>query len=156
MLVTSTLKGTTRAGFGILFLLACSVASGFDFPLENARYILPENAADALAGRWKLVAAYDTEFPDFVRNPGPDEVAWADFRSDRSGTDATVPEQHLEFTWEVVEENLELWLEMILPEYDYEFRFKLIFHEDQLILYSPSLGRYMDEPMVDVVIYERM
>lgn len=137
---------------------------GFDLPLENARYISPAEAREEIysgSGIWRLVEARDTQFPEFSDIFSIDEPLLVEFRNDGTGIDRTAESDRggraLDFNWDVVERNNELWIEMIVPEYEnFKFEFKLIFFQNKIAFFYVDIERYDDNPNPDFVIYERM
>ena len=140
--------------FVVLVILGAS-AFGLDFPLEDARYVAPEDAEREIVGRWRVVAGYDTQRPEFSKRVLPTETPWVEFRQDRRGTDATGPVQQVEFTWQVTETESELWISMYFPDFEDTATHKLLFSTGRMIVIRPDVERSGDNPVIDAIVHER-
>ncbi len=138
----------------VLVVLGAS-AFGLDFPLEDAGYLSAQDAEREIIGRWRLVAGYDTQRPEFSRLVPPTETPWLEFRQDKRGTDATGPVQEAEFTWEISERDSELWISMHFPDFGMEDMHKLLFSTGRMILIWPDIERSGDTPVINAIVHER-
>ena len=140
--------------FVVLVILGAS-AFGLDFPLQDVSYVSPQDAEREIVGRWRVVAGYDTQQPEFSRRVPPTETPWVEFRQDKRGADATGPVQQAEFTWEITETESELWISLYFPDFEHTVAQKLLFSTGRMILISPDAGRSGDSPVIDAIVHER-
>ncbi len=142
--------------FGLMALLPAPSAFGLDLPPQNGEYVSAEAAERELIGRWRVVAGYDTEQPEFSKLVPPTETPWLEFRPDYNGTDATGPVEGEEFNWEISEADRELWLSMHYPDYEDTVTLKLVFHNGRMIVIRPDFDRSSGNPTINAVVYERL
>lgn len=143
-------------GFGLIALVPGASAFGLDLPPQNGEHVSAAVAERELVGRWRVVAGYDTEQPEFSKLVPPTETPWVEFRQDHSGTDATGPVAGEKFTWQVTEAERELWISMDYPDYEDTATLKLVFHKGRVILIRPDFERSSGNPAINAIVYERL
>lgn len=145
-------------GFGValIALVPGTPAFGLDLPPQNGEYVSAAAAERELIGRWRVVAGYDTEQPEFSKLVPPTETPWLEFRPDYNGTDATGPVEGERFTWEIAEAERELWISMHYPDYEDTVTLKLVFHNGRMIVIRPDFDRSSGNPTINAVVYERL
>ena len=152
-----TARTFSSVGLLGLFLLTVGQSLNAFPPLRNDPRLSAHQAERELIGTWVFVAGFDTRNREYRHDPPSEGELTVEFGSDRTGVDRTDVESTggLDFTWEVVEEDQELWLRMFIPSWEESIGFKLVFHDDTLILKWVDYVPHGDEPSVDVVVYRR-
>ena len=121
----------------------------YSVPIENSKYISPYEAEEMIIGSWKLNEGRNSATNNIHVHRGDYEII-LEFNNKNSGTELT-PNTRNEFYWEIDEQDYELILKIILVELRAVHTFKLIFWEDNIILYQPDMN---DEFSVNLRIYQ--
>ena len=121
----------------------------YSVPRENSRYISPHEAEEMIIGSWELHEGRNSATDDIYVHPGEYEII-LEFNSNNAGIELT-PDERNEFYWEIDEIDYHLRLKLILVELRAIHTFRLIFWENNIILYQPDMN---DEFSVNLIIYQ--